>query len=301
MATLIDGKKVSSVIREGIKNRVRLYRKMFKGSVPNLTVIIVGNNPASQTYVRNKAKAFAECGMRSSIIAMPEDISQTELINKISELNGDPDVNGILVQLPLPPQIEERDVLYSISPEKDVDCFHPVNVGKLVNGSHDFLPCTPAGIMELLRYYGIDPAGKRCTVVGRSNIVGKPVSLLMLEKNATVTICHSKTVNISEMTGSADILIAAVGRAGFIKADMIKEGAVVIDVGINRGQDGKLTGDVAFAEVAEKASAITPVPGGVGPMTITMLLMNTIRAALIQHRHSGRVQRRKGASYTISG
>ena len=278
MAVLIDGKLVSKETRESIRLKVEDL-KTKHNITPGLAVIVVGNDPASAVYVRNKHKATLEVGMNSYQIELPDDTSEEALLEKIKELNGDPAVNGILVQLPLPKHISEKRVIAAISPLKDVDAFHPENVGKIMIGDYDFLPCTPAGIMRLLEFYKIDVVGKRCVVIGRSNIVGKPMAHLLLEKNGTVTVCHSKTEGLSEITRSADILVAAVGRPLFVTADMVKPGAVVIDVGINRNSEGKLVGDVDFESVSAIASYITPVPGGVGPMTITMLLENTLLAA----------------------
>lgn len=278
MAEIIDGKLVSTAVREKIAKETAAF-KAETGIVPGLAVILVGNNPASAVYVRNKHKACAEVGMNSIQIYMPEDTSEQELLSKIEELNSDQTVHGILVQLPLPSHICEEKIISSISPNKDVDAFHPVNVGKIMTGNYSFLPCTPAGVMKLLDFYNIEIKGKKCVVVGRSNIVGKPMSLLLLERNGTPTICHSKTNDLASVTQEADILVVAIGRANFIGADAVKEGAVVIDVGINRLPDGKLAGDVNFDEVSGKASFITPVPGGVGPMTIAVLLENTLTAA----------------------
>ena len=278
MAVLIDGKLVSKETRESIRLRVEDLKAKYN-ITPGLAVIVVGNDPASAVYVRNKHKATLEVGMNSYQIELPEDTKEEELLERIKELNGDPAVNGILVQLPLPKHISEKRVIASISPLKDVDAFHPENVGRIMIGDYDFLPCTPAGIMRLLEFYKIDVVGKRCVVLGRSNIVGKPMAHLLLEKNGTVTVCHSKTEGLAEITRSADILVAAVGRPLFVTADMVKPGAVVIDVGINRNSEGKLVGDVDFESVSEIASYITPVPGGVGPMTITMLLENTLLAS----------------------
>ena len=278
MAEIIDGKLVSAKVREQIKLEVADFTKE-RGYAPGLAVILVGNNPASAVYVRNKHKACLDTGITSYQIELPEDTSEEELLSKIDELNRDSKVHGILVQLPLPKHISEEKVIGSISPDKDVDAFHPANVGKIMIGNYTFLPCTPAGVMELLSSYGVDVCGKNCVVVGRSNIVGKPMALLLLEKHGTVTVCHSRTKNLKEVTRGADILVVAIGKPEFLTADMIKPGAVVIDVGINRTEGGKLVGDVAFAEACEVASAITPVPGGVGPMTITMLLKNTLSAA----------------------
>ena len=278
MAELIDGKLVSAKIREKIACDVANFKKET-GVTPGLAVIIVGENPASIVYVRNKHKACVEAGMNSIEVKMPESTTEEELLSKICELNHDPAVHGILVQLPLPKHIDETNVLNSILPAKDVDAFHPVNVGKIMIGNYNLLPCTPAGVMDLLDYYGVELSGKRAVVIGRSNIVGKPMALLLLERNATVTVCHSRTADISEYTKSADVIVVAVGRPRFLKADMVKPGAVVVDVGINRLDDGKLCGDADFDNLLDVASLITPVPGGVGPMTITTLLKNTLSAA----------------------
>ena len=277
MYTRIDGKEVSAAVREQIAAEVSELKS--KGITPGLAVIIVGNDPASRVYVNNKKKGCEQVGMNSFEYALPEETTTDELIALIEKLNNDKDVHGILCQLPVPKHIDEEKVLNAISPEKDVDAFHPVNCGKVMTGDYTFAPCTPAGMVEMLKYYNIPVAGKHCVIIGRSNIVGKPMAMLMLKNNATVTVCHSKTANLSEITKQADILVAAVGRANFVTADMVKDGAVVLDVGINRMEDGKLCGDVDFAAVAEKTSYITPVPGGVGPMTITMLLKNTLAAA----------------------
>ena len=278
MAEIINGKYVSSEVRKSITNEIETF-KAKTGVTPGLAVILVGNNPASAVYVRNKHKACLEVGINSYEITMPEDTPEDKLLAKIDELNEDKNVHGILVQLPLPAHISEEKVINRISPSKDVDAFHPTNVGKIVSGKYDFLPCTPAGIMELLHFYNVDISGKECVVIGRSNIVGKPMALLLLAENGTVTVCHSRTRDLKEATKRADILVVAIGRANFVGADMVKEGAVVIDVGINRTEDGKLCGDVDFEAVEPLASKITPVPGGVGPMTITMLLKNTLTAA----------------------
>ncbi|MBQ1847691.1 MAG: bifunctional methylenetetrahydrofolate dehydrogenase/methenyltetrahydrofolate cyclohydrolase FolD [Clostridia bacterium] len=278
MATVIDGKAVSAKMREEIAEEVKEFVEKH-GRAPSLTVIIVGEDPASQVYVRNKEKACIQTGIRSEIIRLPADTGEEELLCRIDELNGDENVNGILVQLPLPDHIDEKNIICRISPKKDVDAFGYENVGRIMTGEYDFLPCTPAGVMELLRRYGISPAGKECVVLGRSNIVGKPMAMLLMHGNGTVTVCHSKTKDLSSHTKRADILVSAIGRAKFVKADMIKEGAVVIDVGINRGEDGRLCGDVDYEGCFDKAAAITPVPGGVGPMTVTMLLKNTLTAA----------------------
>ena len=278
MAKIIDGKEIAKNTREQIAAEVSSFIERT-GVTPGLAVIIVGDDPASQVYVRNKKKACVEAGMNSWVIEMPKETTQDGLIAEIERLKADSNVHGILVQLPLPEGLDEGAVIAAIPPEKDVDAFHPVNVGKIMLGDYDFLPCTPAGVMRMLEFEGIDPAGKECVVVGRSNIVGKPQALLLLQKNGTVTICHSRTKDLASVTRRADILVVAVGKADFITGDMVKEGAVVIDVGMNRRADGKLTGDVDFASVETKAGAITPVPGGVGPMTITMLLRNTLTAA----------------------
>lgn len=277
MYKIINGKEVSSAVREQITSEVELLKK--SGITPGLAVIIVGNDPASKVYVNNKKKGCEQTGMNSFEYALPEETTTDELIAIIDKLNNDSDVHGILCQLPVPKHIDEEKVLNAISPEKDVDAFHPVNCGKVMTGDYKFAPCTPSGMIEMLKYYNIDISGKHCVIIGRSNIVGKPMAMLMLENNATVTICHSKTDNLSEIAKQADILVAAVGRPKFVTADMVKDGAVVLDVGINRMSDGKLCGDVDFDNVASKTSFITPVPGGVGPMTITMLLKNTLEAA----------------------
>lgn len=278
MAKIIDGKEIAKNTRGQIAAEVSSFIERT-GVTPGLAVIIVGDDPASQVYVRNKKKACVEAGMNSWVIEMPKETTQDGLMAEIERLKADTNVHGILVQLPLPEGLDEGAVIAAIPPEKDVDAFHPVNVGKIMLGDYDFLPCTPAGVMRMLEYEGIDPAGKECVVVGRSNIVGKPQALLLLQKNGTVTICHSRTKDLASVTRRADILVVAVGKADFITGDMVKEGAVVIDAGMNRRADGKLTGDVDFASVEPKAGAITPVPGGVGPMTITMLLRNTLTAA----------------------
>lgn len=278
MAVIISGRECSEKVRAEIKKDVIQFKNKY-GFVPGLAVIIVGENPASVVYVRNKKKACVDAGMRSEVIELPECTTEQELLCVIEKLNSDTNVHGILVQLPLPRHINEESVINAISPEKDVDAFHPENVGRIMTGKYSFVPCTPAGVMELLDYKNIDIEGKHCVIIGRSNIVGKPQAMLMLGKNATVTVCHSKTVDLASVTRQADILVAAVGKAGFVRSDMVKEGAVVIDVGINRLSDGKLCGDVDFDSVEPIASYITPVPGGVGPMTITMLLKNTLTAA----------------------
>ncbi|MFL6561552.1 MAG: bifunctional methylenetetrahydrofolate dehydrogenase/methenyltetrahydrofolate cyclohydrolase FolD [Bacillus sp. (in: firmicutes)] len=276
-ATIINGKEIAAKKRIEIAEEVNRIKKL--GVTPGLAVILVGNNDASRTYVTNKEKACKELGMNSVLIELPEEISEEELLSKIDELNMDTNIHGILVQLPIPKHIDEKKVIESISPFKDVDGFHPINIGRMMTGQNAFLPCTPYGIMVLLEETGISIAGKHVVVVGRSNIVGKPVGQLFLNKHATVTYCHSKTKDIKLHTNQADILVAAVGIPNFIKADHVKDGAVVIDVGINRNEAGKLCGDVDFAEVSEKAGYITPVPKGVGPMTITMLMYNTLKSA----------------------
>ena len=278
MAKIIDGKLISAQIREEIAEKVKEYNERT-GKLPGLAVVIVGENPASQVYVRNKKKACEQVGFNSWVYEMPENTTQDELNALIDKLNEDSTVHGILVQLPLPKHLDEEQVILRIKPEKDVDAFHPYNVGRITIGNPKFLPCTPAGIMELLHRSNIEISGKECVVIGRSNIVGKPMALLLLSENGTVTVCHSKTRDLKEVCRRADILVVAIGKADFVTADMVKEGAVVIDVGMNRNAEGKLTGDVDFASVSEVASYITPVPGGVGPMTITMLLQNTLRAA----------------------
>lgn len=280
MSKLIDGKIISASVKERVKSEVAELNK--KGITVGLAVIIVGEDPASKVYVANKKKACEALGIISEEYALPESTTQEELLNLINKLNADDKINGILCQLPLPRHLDEKLIINSIDPEKDVDAFHPVNVGKIMIGDYYFLPCTPAGVMEMLAYEGIEVEGKNCVVIGRSNIVGKPMNMLLLHKNGTVTICHSKTKDLAEICKKADILVAAVGRANFVTADMVKDGAVVIDVGINR-VDGKLCGDVDFKNVSLKASAITPVPGGVGPMTIAMLMQNTLTAAKKQN------------------
>ena len=280
MANIIDGKQISAAIRAEIKEETLAFEKE-NGIRPGLAVIIVGEDPASQVYVRNKRRACDEVGFYSEAYELPASTTQEELNALVDKLNADPAIHGILCQLPLPKHLNENEVILRIDPKKDVDAFHPTNVGRIMIGDYSFLPCTPAGVMALLQRSGIDVTGKECVVVGRSNIVGKPQAMLLLHANGTVTICHSRTKNLAEVCRRADILIAAIGKADFFTADMVKEGAVVIDVGMNRRADGKLTGDVDFASVAPKASYITPVPGGVGPMTITMLLKNTLTAARV--------------------
>lgn len=277
MAKLIDGKVISAAVKQEVAEEVKELKA--KGIQPSLAVIIVGEDPASKVYVANKEKACEQLGMRSLKFALPAETSNEELLSLIDRLNADSTVNGILCQLPLPAHLDEKAVIEAIDPVKDVDAFHPVNVGRIMTGDYDFLPCTPAGIMEMLRYENIDISGKNCVVIGRSNIVGKPMSMLLLHKNGTVTICHSKTRELKEICSKADILVAAVGRPNFVTADMVKDGAVVIDVGINRLPDNTLCGDVDFDAVAPRAAAITPVPGGVGPMTIAMLMKNAVKAA----------------------
>ncbi len=277
---LLNGKEVSQRVKNELRDEVAALKD--KGIFPGLAVIIVGDDPASRVYVNSKKKACGEIGVYSEEHALPKETTEEELIALIEKLNTRPEISGILCQLPLPKHISEERVLLAIDPKKDVDAFHPVNVGKIMIGNYDFLPCTPAGVMELIRESGIDPAGKECVVIGRSNIVGKPQAMLLLHANGTVTICHSRTQNLADVCRRADILVAAVGRAKFVTADMVKEGAVVIDVGMNRNEEGKLCGDVDFDAVKEKAAAITPVPGGVGPMTIAMLMKNTVKAAQIQ-------------------
>lgn len=280
MTKLIDGKVISAAVKERVKTQVAELNK--QGVTVGLAVIIVGQDPASKVYVANKKKACEQLGIISEEYALDENTTQEELISLIEELNKKDKINGILCQLPLPKHLDEKAVINAISPEKDVDAFHPVNVGKIMIGDFDFLPCTPAGVMEMLAYENIQVEGKNCVVIGRSNIVGKPMTMLLLHKSGTVTVCHSKTKNLSEICKEADILVAAVGRANFVTADMVKPGAVVIDVGINR-VDGKLCGDVDFENVSKIASAITPVPGGVGPMTIATLMQNTLTAAKKQN------------------
>ncbi len=281
MACIIDGKRISAEIREKLKIDIANL-KTERGIVPSLAVVIVGDDPASRVYVNNKKRACDEIGIMSYEFALPCDTSQAELLSLIDELNRRADVNGILVQMPLPAHINESSVIERINPIKDVDAFHEINVGKLMTGNFNFLPCTPAGIVRLLDESNIDIAGKHCVIISRSNIVGKPLAMLMLHRDATVTICHSKTSNLAEICRTADILVSAVGRANFITSDMVAPGTVVIDVGINRGGDGKIRGDVDFENVKQDTSYITPVPGGVGPMTICMLMHNAVTAALLQ-------------------
>jgi methylenetetrahydrofolate dehydrogenase (NADP+) / methenyltetrahydrofolate cyclohydrolase len=281
MAKIIDGKAVSQFVKDEVKKEVSALGE--KGVSVGLAVIIVGNDPASRTYVNNKKKACEATGIISEEYALPEDTTMDELLALIKELNAKKSINGILCQLPLPKHLDEKAVIENIDPIKDVDAFHAVNTGHIMIGDYSFLPCTPAGIMEMLKYYNIEIEGKECVVIGRSNIVGKPMAMLLLQKNGTVTICHSRTKNLKEVTSRADILVAAVGIPYFVTADMVKDGAVVIDVGMDRNKEGKLCGDVDFAEVEKKASYITPVPGGVGPMTIATLMKNTVTAAKIQN------------------
>ena len=278
MAIIIDGKKTSADIKEELRIETEAFIKET-GVTPGLAVVIVGSDPASQVYVRNKCRACETVGFYSEKYEMPEETAEDELIALIEKLNADDKIHGILVQLPLPRHIDVEKVLLTIKPSKDVDAFHPYNTGKIMQGKYDFLPCTPAGVMELLKRYNVEIKGKNCVVIGRSDIVGKPMAMLLLQADGTVTITHSKTKNLPEICASADIIVAAVGRANFVSGDMVKEGAVVIDVGINRLENGSLCGDVNYAEAAEKAAAITPVPGGVGPMTIAMLMKNTLTAA----------------------
>lgn len=282
MAKIIDGKQIAKEVRAEIAAECAELKK--KGIIPGLAVVIVGTDPASQVYVRNKKKACEEVGFRSEGFELPEETTEEELLALVKKLNEDVNIHGILVQLPLPEHLDDEVIIANIDPKKDVDAFHPSNVGKIMIGKYDFLPCTPAGVMVLLEKSGIDVSGKECVVVGRSNIVGKPQAMLLLHANGTVTICHSRTKDLAEVTRRADILVVAIGKADFITGDMVKDGAVVIDVGMNRKADGKLTGDVDFATVEPKASYITPVPGGVGPMTITMLLRNTLTSA---KKHAG--------------
>ena len=275
-ATLIDGRAVAKALKEEIAQRTQAM--IAQGVTPHLAVVLVGEDPASQVYVRNKENGCIKAGIRSTVIRLEEDCTQQALEETVKRLNADASVDGILVQLPLPRHLDEASVLRLIDPDKDVDGFHAMNSGRLMNGQPGFVPCTPLGVMKLLEAYGIDPAGKHAVVIGRSNIVGKPMAMLLLRANATVTICHSRTQNLADITRQADILVAAVGRANFVTADMVKPGAAVIDVGINR-VDGKIVGDVDFDAVSGVAGYITPVPGGVGQMTIAMLLANTLDAA----------------------
>ena len=281
MATILDGKALSAQCKETIRKEVE--ELAAKGCRPGMAVVLVGENPASKVYVRNKEKDCQECGIYSAMYHLPEETTEKELLELLDTLNHDASIHGILVQLPLPKQINSQRVIEAIDPQKDVDAFHPTNVGYLTQGMPRFAPCTPAGIVKLMEAYKIDPAGKHCVVIGRSNIVGKPMALLLLQKNGTVTICHSGTKDLKAQTLQADILISAVGKTGFVTEDMVKDGAVVIDVAMNRNSEGKLCGDVDYTAVSQKASAITPVPGGVGPMTRVMLLENTLTACRQQN------------------
>lgn len=281
MYQIIDGKAVSRQVKEQVRLETEELKK--KGITPGLAVIIVGEDPASQVYVRNKEKACEEVGFYSEKFALPKNTTQQELNNLVKELNGRKEINGILCQLPLPSHLDDKEVINLINPIKDVDAFHPVNVGAIMIGDYNFLPCTPAGVMELIHSTGVDVTGKKAVVMGRSNIVGKPMAMLLLHENATVEIVHSKTKDLASVTRKADILVAAIGKAKFVTADMVKDGAVVIDVGMDRDENGKLCGDVDFEGVKDKCSYITPVPGGVGPMTISMLMKNTLTAAEIQN------------------
>ena len=279
---IIDGKKVSAEVKEQVRQET-LRLKEEHGVTPGLAVVIVGDDPASRVYVNNKKKACELVGFRSEEYALPASATQEELLDLVHKLNENEDINGILVQLPLPKHLDDKAVIEAINPVKDVDAFHAVNVGKIMLGEYDFLPCTPAGVMEMLHSYSIPVEGRECVVIGRSNIVGKPMGMLLLHENGTVTICHSRTKNLAEVCRRADILVAAVGIPKFVKADMVKEGAVVIDVGMDRDENGRLCGDVDFENVKEKCSFITPVPGGVGPMTIATLMKNTIKACRLQN------------------
>lgn len=278
MSELIDGKKVSEDTRAEIAKGIEEL-KSSSGITPGLAAVLVGDDPASEIYVRNKRKACEKVGIYSEEHKLPAETTEEELLELVNKLNNDDKIHGILVQLPLPDHINETNILRNVSPLKDVDGFHPENVGRLVEGNPRFISCTPYGIIKMLDYYNIEIKGAEAVVVGRSNIVGKPIGILLLHRHATVTTCHSRTKDLGEVTRRADILVAAIGRANFITADMVKDGAVVIDVGINRNEEGKLTGDVDFANLSDKVSYITPVPGGVGPMTITMLLWNTLESA----------------------
>lgn len=278
---IIDGKAVSKKVKEDVKAECEQLKA--KGVTPGLAVIIVGDDPASQVYVHNKEVACEACGFYSVKYALPAETTQDELNALIDKLNKDDKINGILCQLPLPSHLDDKEVINRIDPLKDVDAFHPVNVGAIMIGDYNYLPCTPAGVMELIHSTGVDVSGKKAVVMGRSNIVGKPMAMLLLHENATVEITHSRTQNLADITKEADILVAAIGKAKFVKADMVKDGAVVIDIGMNRDENGKLCGDVDFEDVKDKCSFITPVPGGVGPMTIAMLMKNTLTAAKIQN------------------
>ena len=277
MAKIIDGKALAQSIKENIAREVDALKE--KGVTPGLAVILVGDDPASKVYVNNTKKACAQVGIYSEEYLLPADTDEKTLLDLIAKLNADKNISGVLLQAPIPPHLDYRKISETISPDKDVDAFHPYNVGKIMIGDFDFVPCTPAGIIELIKSTGTEIAGKNCVVIGRSNIVGKPQAMLLLKENGTVTVCHSKTKDIASFTRGADILVVAVGRAGFVNGDMIKPGAVVIDVGMNRNAEGKLCGDVDFASAEPVAAYITPVPGGVGPMTVTMLLKNTVKAA----------------------
>lgn len=281
MANIIDGKLVSANVKQQVK--IENQKLMDMGITTGLAVVIVGDDPASRVYVNNKKKACELVGFKSFEYALPQETTQAQLLELVQTLNQDDNINGILVQLPLPKHIDETAIINAISPDKDVDAFHPINVGKIMVGDYAFLPCTPAGVMELIKSTGVDLTGKRCVVIGRSNIVGKPMAMLLLHSNGTVTICHSKTKDLKSICLNADVIVASVGRPNFVTADMVKQGAIVIDVGINRMADGRLCGDVDFAEVSKKAGYITPVPGGVGPMTIAMLMRNTLTASRLQH------------------
>jgi methylenetetrahydrofolate dehydrogenase (NADP+) / methenyltetrahydrofolate cyclohydrolase len=284
MGTIIlDGKKIASEIKEELKSEISQLKE--KSVIPGLAVILVGSDPASKVYVGSKKKACEEIGIGSQVIELPDNVAQEELLGIVRKLNNNKNIHGILVQLPLPKHIDEEAIIESIDPKKDVDCFHPENVGRLSIGIGKLMPCTPAGIIEILKRYNIEIAGKECVVVGRSNIVGKPMAAMLLNNNGTVTIAHSKTKSLSEATKRADIIISAVGKVGLIKKDMVKKGVVIMDVGMNRLENGKLVGDVDFENVKKIASAITPVPGGVGPMTIAMLMQNTIIAAKQIHEN----------------
>lgn len=279
---IIDGKKVSAQVKEEVRKQTLELKETY-GIAPGLAVVIVGDDPASRVYVNNKKKACEVVGFNSEEYALPASTTQEELLELVNTLNNKEDINGILVQLPLPEHLDDKAVIEAINPQKDVDAFHAVNVGKIMLGEYDFLPCTPSGVMEMLHAYDIPVSGKNCVVIGRSNIVGKPMAMLLLHENGTVTICHSRTKNLAEICRGADILVAAVGKPKFVTADMVKEGAVVIDVGMDRDENGKLCGDVDFESVKDKCSYITPVPGGVGPMTISTLMKNTLKACKIQN------------------
>ena len=279
-AIVMDGKALAAKIKGEVAEQVAAMEQK-----PGLAVILVGNNQASRVYVNGKKKDCGECGIYSQEYTLPEETTQQELLELIEQLNAREDIDGILVQLPLPRHLDEKEVLLAIRPDKDVDCFHPFNVGRMMIGEEGFKPCTPAGVMRMLEEYGIDPAGKRCVIVGRSNIVGKPQAMLMVQKNATVTICHTKTADLKAECLNADILVAAAGQVNLITGDMVKEGAVVVDVAMNRNEEGKLCGDVAYNDCAVKASYITPVPGGVGPLTRAMLMENTLLAAKMHHKN----------------